>query len=709
LNFEGLQAHVTLESALKIQQENIRATKMNQRELTKILSKKINLPAKKTRKLIESFGDVISLAVSKGEKVTYSNFGTFYLVNYPSKVINHPIFGKKKRTVMLATNVVKWMPSDSIKDLVNHHLQTENVTTFGAAKTIREAKKKAGIAEYKALDISKAEHSALIEIQKKEKEPAPEEEITEIPIRVIKKDWTDLPITHLDTPVRRTTPFTRALSQVEYIDLSKIQIPSTILCLVPKEIAHRTKVVPIDLKDEILIIGMTDPTDHEALDTIKKLVRKQISPRLISEKDLTQILNRYDMLGIESAQATTKPAETRQIDWKKTTPVSRVINLILKRAVREQATMIHFDTEDDDIVVRFRIGDQLLDKASLSKSLHQKVLAHFKRLVDQSEEKNGVTRQLFSLNVAGVPEEFELIGITAVDGEKIVIKTKNRLKELKKLTEIGFRDRDYQAIIENAPRPGVNLITGQEDVGRAGMFYALADFYRDQNLHVVTLEKSPALAVSGVSQIDMNKIPGFDLNATISTLAAFDCDVLMLDSIPGAEIFNQILTLFAEKIIVISVEAYDSITAITTLLGTGINPAVFAKKLNLILASKEISRLCPHCRELVKIDSKTVRQIRDILADLPADERARLRRLGSHFYQGQGCKKCNGSGHIGNTMMLELLVANEKIRDLIADDFDAEKIRKEALKNHFTTYAQDGIIIALIGEVAISDVLPEIK
>jgi len=112
---------------------------------------------------------------------------------------------------------------------------------------------------------------------------------------------------------------------------------------------------------------------------------------------------------------------------------------------------------------------------------------------------------------------------------------------------------------------------------------------------------------------------------------------------------------------------------------------------------------------LVKIDSKTVRQIRDILADLPADERARLRRLGSHFYQGQGCKKCNGSGHIGNTMMLELLVANEKIRDLIADDFDAEKIRKEALKNHFTTYAQDGIIIALIGEVAISDVLPEIK
>jgi len=677
---------------------------MNQKELTKILSKKINLPAKKTRKLIESFGEVIQAKLIDGQKVTYSNFGTFYLVNYPSKVINHPIFGKKKRTVMLATNVVKWMPSDSIKDLVNHHLQTENVTTFGAAKTIAAAKKEAGITEYKALEISKTEQQNLIEAAHTPKTPVLEEEITEVPIRVIKKDWTDLPITHLDTPERRTTPFARALSQVEYIDLSKTQIPTAILCLVPKEVAHRTKVVPIDLKDEILIIGMTDPADHEALDTIKKLVRRQISPRLISEKDLTQILNRYDMLGIESAQATTKPAEAHQIDWKKTTPVSRVINLILKRAIREQATMIHFDTENDDIIVRFRIGDQLLDRASLSKSLHQKVLAHFKRLVDKSEEKNGVTRQLFSLNVAGVPEEFELIGITAVDGEKIVIKTKNRLKELKKLTEIGFRDRDYQVIIENAPKPGVNLITGQEDVGRAGMFYALADFYRDQNLHVVTLERNPALAVSGVSQIDMNKIPGFDLNATISTLVAFDCDVLMLDTIPCAEIFNQILTLFAEKIVVVSVESSDSITATTTLLGTGINPAVFAKKLNLILASKEIPRLCPHCRELVKIDNQTVRQIRDILSDLPADERARLKRLGNHFYQGHGCNKCNASGHIGNTLMLELFVANEKIRDLIADNFDTEKIRKEALKNHFTTYVQDGIIIALIGEVALSDV-----
>jgi len=679
---------------------------MNQRDLVKALAKKINLPSKKTRKLVESFGDVITSALTDGQKVTYSNFGTFYLVNYPSKVINHPVFGKKKRTVMLDTKVVKWMPSDSLKDLVNHHLEAENITTFGAAKKIAAAKKEAGIADYKAQTISEDEQRALIEAHKTAKKPTIDEEITEVPIRIIKKDWTDLPVTQRETKERLVTPFTRiSRDQVEFIDLSQTPIPKAILYLIPKEVASRTKVVPIDLKNEILILGMTDPTDHESLDVIKKLVRKRISPRLISERDLSEILSRYDLLKTDN-KIVVEPPESQPINLSKSTPATRVINLILKRAIREQASAIYFDPVDSNIHVRFKINDELVDKTRLDRSLHQKILAHFKKMAGKPQERNGIVRQLFSVKIDGVKEEFELISITAIDGEKITLKIKDRLKDLKKITELGFGGRDYQAIIDSAMKPGINLVAGQSSKSRSELFYSFADFYHDKKLHVVTLERNPALALPGISQIDINNISNFNFPTTLSALSDFDCDVLMLDEIPNREILDQVSLLFADKIVVISAEAIDSIELISRLQGLNVTNSL-VKKINFVVAAKEVPGLCPYCHKLIKIDSKTARQIRDILSVLPASERSALRRLGSHFYHNSKCSKCNNSGYIGKVSLLELIILDEKIRDLIIDGADANKIKKEGQKSHYTNFVLDGIIRALIGEVALSDILPE--
>ncbi len=113
---------------------------MNKTDLAKVLSEKIKKDPKIAEKLINSFGDTITDVLSKGGKVVYSNFGSFYTVHYPSKVIFHPTLGAKKKMIMLPTNAVKWMPSGNIKEMVNSGKGMDNATTFGASKKLKEHK-----------------------------------------------------------------------------------------------------------------------------------------------------------------------------------------------------------------------------------------------------------------------------------------------------------------------------------------------------------------------------------------------------------------------------------------------------------------------------------------------------------------------------------------------------------------------------------------
>ncbi|MDO8444126.1 MAG: ATPase, T2SS/T4P/T4SS family [bacterium] len=689
---------------------------MNQKQFTKLLAKRTDLSVKEARKIVEAFGDSIETALKKGERVVYSNFGSFYLVNYPSKTINHPAFGNKRKTIMLATNAVKWMPSDNIKDLVDHHLETSSATSFGSTKIIQAAKKNAGISDRKALDITKAEYETMRNAKENsstvQKTGKSDDETVKIPIRIIKKSWVDLPVRQIPLSEKEIVPFDKNSLQVKYIDLSKTDVPDHILCLVPEEIARRTKIIPIDLKDEILILGMTDPKDHDTLAAIRKIVRKKISPRLVSESDFDKVFAQYDRLALTGNKPETTLANTvsdsEPIKIDSSTPVSRVVSLILKRAIREQATTIHFDPTEQSVLIKFRINSRIIEKTALDKSLQKAIVAKIKQLANLNKKSSDDNHQnIFCVNIDGTDEEFEFLSIPVVNGEKIVINIKDRPKVLEKLTELDLRDSDFGKIKDNAEKMGLVLLASQSEKERSRIFYALADFLLARNFNVVTLENSPALVIPGINQIDVTGEKNHDHDSMLLSISKFDCDVLMIDQLLTKETADKVLSLFADKIIIASFEAKDSFDALSKITDLGVNPKVLADKLNLIISAYPVYRVCQSCKTLEKPDSKTIHQIRDILSGLPAQERSRLRKLGNHFYRGLGCTECNKTGYFGKITLYETFILNEKIRGLIIKNSDAEAIKKEAVRGGFTNLIQDGIIKALIGETTIREVLEQ--
>lgn len=107
---------------------------MTRQELIKNISKRAKIALPQAEKLVDGFCSAITNALKDGQKVVYSNFGTFYTRCYPSKVIFHPRLGEKKKMIMLPTNVIKWMPSGNIKDLVNLGIELDNATAHGVRK-----------------------------------------------------------------------------------------------------------------------------------------------------------------------------------------------------------------------------------------------------------------------------------------------------------------------------------------------------------------------------------------------------------------------------------------------------------------------------------------------------------------------------------------------------------------------------------------------
>jgi type IV pilus assembly protein PilB len=668
---------------------------MNRSDLVKILAKEANLSEKNAEKLILSFCDTLADALRKDEKVVYSNFGTFYTVHYPSKVIYHPVLGAKKKMVMLPTDAVKWMPSNNIKEMVDLQTVTSEVTKFGSTKKFKQNKKEAGLPERKAK-----------EVQEETIDNIDSDEPIEIPIRIAsKKASVAIPIEIEDEDIKDIVPFAAGSNQITYVDLSDVDIPKEILCLVPEEIARKMKVIPIDLKDEMLILGMADPRDLEAVDLIKKAVRKKVSPRLISSADLNKIFTQYQKVSLMNGKETPENIPSENLEFSKSAPAYRILSLILKQALRENAERIHFEPQDDEVKIQYRIDGEIVEKTKLSKSLARNLLSKIRSLSDKEDRPYGPMQGVFSIHLDKIERFFEFVSLPVASGEKIVISPKEQIKKLKKIAELELRDNDYEKIKENIGKKGLILITSTKEINRLTTLYAILDALNNKGLSIASIESRASLILPGVTQIEVIQEKGFSYDNVLESIIKLDPDVVAIDQFNNRYIIEQCLALSKNKIVIALADSKDSIEAVRRLNELGINKNMLFSSLNLIIAEKPARQICQNCRTSQKTDPKTIRKIKEILSTLPSEEKTRIRRLGSRFYEGKGCKECGNSGFKNELSLFETLNVTEKIKDLVSNGADLDSIKKEAAKEGMTTLVQDGIIKALVGLTEVKNIL----
>ncbi len=732
---------------------------MVRQELARQLAKKAKITQRQAENIIIAFGATIREALEKGDKIVYSNFGTFYTVHYPSKIIMHPKYGAAKKMVMLPTNVAKWMPAENIKKMVASGKIIENPTMHGKKRktetgndsVIRHpssvpqsegieipikrsaSKKEAGIE--KATQITGPDNNLVF--QNNAGEPAapatgniaenltPDENENTNPEDKHKTLWNrlwgdknDETAATVETAVEKLPPFTSDYSNIAYIDLSKTTVPKEILQLIPEKIARKYKAVPIEESEGKLVLAMSDPEDIEAKEIIKKYCQKQLLIRLSSELDVNHIIDQYQGLEseVEEAIETNEDELKKDGDKQKKTllestlndaPAARIVTSLLKRAIRDKASDIHIEPAEKEIQVRFRLDGILRKKVTLPKDIHLAVISRIKIMANLKIDEQRLPQDgRFSINADGHRVDFRISTMPTAYGEKVVMRVLDKSAGILTVEQLGLLGSGLDTLKANLDKShGMILVTGPTGSGKTTTLYALIDKLFNEGVNIITLEDPIEYQVPGINQSQVNHEINYTFASGLRSIVRQDPDIIMIGEIRDSETAEMaVQAALTGHVVLSTLHTNDAAGAAPRLIDMKVEPFLLTSSLNLVIGQRLARKTCEECKEETKVSEAEIKTVNLIIAKMPAAEREKYTKAELKFFKGKGCKTCSGSGYKGRLGVYEVMAVNEPVKELVLKKASSDAIAQTAVKGGMVTMVQDGIIKAIEGITTLEEV-----
>lgn len=508
-------------------------------------------------------------------------------------------------------------------------------------------------------------------------------------------------------------------TSIEFADLSKIQVDKNILSLIPEKFARQYQVVPISSQGNQLTIGMIDPEDLEAIELIKKQTGREVVPKLAITADVNRILDQYSGVETEVTEAiSASQQEKTAIDKDdkddkdkeklvEDAPVARIVQSLIKRAVREQASDIHVEPAEDGLEVRFRIDGILHKKVTIPKDIQASLISRVKILsgikIDESRlpQDGRIQMQIDNRRV-----DFRVSTMPTAYGEKVVMRILDKSAGILSLKDLGLRGHGYD-IIENCIHKshGMTLVTGPTGSGKTTSLYAIIDRLLDVTVNIVTLEDPIEYQIPGINQSQVNSDINYTFANGLRSILRQDPDVVMIGEIRDKETAEMAVNAALTGHIVLStLHTNDSSGAGPRLIDMGVEPFLITSSLNSVIGQRLARRLCKNCQEEEKISDKELSEVKEQIAKMPPDVRKKWDGKKLVFHTGKGCAQCHDTGYKGRLGIFEVLEVSSAIQNLLLERATASKINEAAVNEGMLTMQQDGIDKALDGLTSLSEV-----
>jgi len=377
--------------------------------------------------------------------------------------------------------------------------------------------------------------------------------------------------------------------------------------------------------------------------------------------------------------------------------IIQLVNLIITRAIKEKASDIHIEPDENVLRTRFRIDGMLQEVMSLPKTFEAacisrcKVMAELdiaeKRIPQDGRIKLQLQNREIDLRVSTYP---------TLRGEKVVMRILDKSTVLFGLEDLGFPDdtlTNFSALIKKPN--GIILVTGPTGSGKTSTLYAALQCIKDPSINIVTIEDPVEYQLSNINQGQINPKAGFTFAGGLRSILRQDPDVIMVGEIRDydtAEI--AIRAALTGHLVFSTLHTNDSAGAMTRLIDMSVEPFLVASSIIGIMAQRLVRTICEDCKE-------------EYLPPPAVIKRSKLLYQAgkTRVYQGKGCVKCNQTGYRGRTTITELLVPNERIKELIVEKSATSVIKNEAMKQGMRTLRQDGLAKVLRGITTLSEVI----
>ncbi len=379
--------------------------------------------------------------------------------------------------------------------------------------------------------------------------------------------------------------------------------------------------------------------------------------------------------------------------------ISDVLTLIIASALKLNASDVHVETEENKILVRYRIDGVLYDVASLPKEQWKqfvsriKLLAALKINVTDRPQDGRVTLQLAKDNL-----DVRISTMPTVYGESIVMRILHSGSKGVTFDELGLRGDVYARLKREIERPnGMIITTGPTGSGKTTTLYAILRTLNRPGVKIITLEDPIEIKMEGLNQSQVDPSRDYTFAKGLRSLLRQDPDICMVGEIRDLETADiAIQAALTGHLMFSTIHTNSASGAIPRLLSMGVKPFLLAPSLNSIIGQRLVRRICQFCNEEETIVPEKMERVMKLLESLPPAEKKNVDMKNLHFYHSKGCDKCSGLGYKGRVGIYEIFIMSKEIETIIMSEQVSEfAIQDLAVKNGMITMAQDGILKAL--------------
>jgi len=496
---------------------------------------------------------------------------------------------------------------------------------------------------------------------------------------------------------------------VAFVDLNKTLFQSQVVTKLPRKFARKNHVIPLYQMGRVVTIASASPTDQKLLNEVEAVIGLPVSPVFSFPKDIDDAIEIQYQSKDSLVEFISLVSENPLLDDSGTITPEQIDQLagdqsvielgrgIVLLGLKERASDIHVEPQEDLVRIRYRIDGVLQERISLEKSLLLPLLSRLKVRADMDiTEKRRPQDGRANLKLSNKSIDLRVSTTPTIYGEKIVLRILGQIQQddVPDLSELGLSKSTmtrFKRIIE-IPN-GVFFVTGPTGSGKTTTLFAVLKHLNRPEVNIMTVEDPVEYRLSGINQIQVNPAIGLAFDSALRSFLRQDPDVILIGEIRDLETAKTASqAALTGHLVLATMHTNSALQAVTRLVEIGVEPFLVAPSIIGVMAQRLVREICEHCKKTYLLTNEEIEKY------FIWDKKSKV-----YFYRGKGCLECNNAGYSGRIAIHELFIMNEEIRSLVARGASILEIEKTAQKLGFKTMRYDGLKKILRGLTTIDE------
>ena len=476
------------------------------------------------------------------------------------------------------------------------------------------------------------------------------------------------------------------------VNLGRMGIAQDIAELLPRDICHTHKVLPVSRLENRLFLAMADPLNVLAIDDVRRITKMEITPMIASEKSIVEKLHHLDTgktgtmediiqdaakkaeddENIETVKETIEEVNLDQLSASaEDAPVIKLANLILVQAIKDRASDIHLEPFEKQVRLRYRVDGALVDRTPPPKNLYVPLASRLKIMssLDIAERRLPQDGRM-RVKVSGRDFDLRVSFLPTVHGEKCVLRVLDKTNLSAAIDKLGMdpdTHKRFRAAVD-APH-GLILVTGPTGSGKTTTLYSALSELNNPEYNIVTVEDPVEFQLAGINQVATKKDIGLTFGNALRSILRQDPDIIMIGEIRDTETAEiAVEAALTGHQVLSTMHCNDAPGAVARLDDMGIAPFLISSAVILACAQRLVRKICPACKEAVSYPPQMYRDL-----SIPPSYFE-----GVTLFRGRGCDRCHNTGYSGRTAIIEAMTITDEIRKVIIARGSAMEVGKIA-------------------------------